>query len=469
LFHKACFVKTDCQGSICSRCKLDDEGIELNESLHVDMLGCVYRDYYDEPDFKKNITLLSSIIQTIDFLVGYDFGDLFANPVDLIAYPEYGKRITRPMDLGTVRTSILYGSYCVKMCSSQGSMMDCVVLESLKDIETVWFNCLSFNVEGKTIINSTHFCMYILIVIYAVQYLILGSVVMRAGQLQQRKYKAIFMSSIKHNISLQVTEKLLSFRTSCEQFLSKQHESKHRRLLPISNHFINVKTPKKSRVVAVWDPETSMIVKFYTSVKNAFAAYNCLVNFGHSPGFIQTDLKSFTQFIECPITSDKFLFGYKWVLMDHLLYWQKKLKEPAASHDRNRMVSRPFVPKGFTENSKYFKIQKVAEKEQLLECFDCIEKVTADWYESYKLSLRSTENLGGDIRDIFASKYLDYERDIDGIFWRSASNDQRVGLKVPSTSDVDSGSIAHPTVCDIVSEATVPDSIPLESQNPDLD
>ena len=250
--------------------------------------------------------------------------------------------------------------------------------------------------------------------------------------MQMRKYRAISLNSIENILNSKVQEELILFRSSCEIFLAGEHKNKQRRLLPKSNCFIKVGNQGR-KTVAIVDPETSMIVKLYSSLKNALAVFTFLKKIGHSSGCQKVDESTFIDFVNrCPVHSDKFLFGYRWLLLENLRSGKRKGRLSGRENINKAIEPSPFVPK---ENelgptaANNIKIYK-AENGVTLASFECIETAAADWYESYKLQLNESQALGDNWRQIFETEYLDRDRNIEGIIWRSVSvsQDKSIGV-----------------------------------------
>jgi len=264
----------------------------------------------------------------------------------------------------------------------------------------------------------------------------LGSVVKRAGELQRRKFRAMSLDNVEKFLSAQVNEKLEKFRIICETSLSEEFLSKERRLLPITNRFIKF-AGRGRKAVAVFDPETSMVVKMYTSVKNAFSVFQFLEKIGHTPGCKELDERRFISLINsCTAHCGKRFYGYQWLLMDSLRFPKKKSKQTAdfESHSlaNNSLVLKavPYMPVEVGVNNtapdtvswKYVKIDKVGDGPTLAK-YESFESAASDWLECYKVRLREGEPLDDDWRGIFKSKYLDGDLTIDGMAWCSVHGD----------------------------------------------
>jgi hypothetical protein len=112
-------------------------------------------------DFPEKILMISKIQDMLMFLMDFDFGDVFSEPVNQHILPDYCTVVDCPMDLGTINSNILSGSYRRRssrimkdpnFVKEGATQLDVVILEILKDIERVWHNCFLYNFEGRFLI-----------------------------------------------------------------------------------------------------------------------------------------------------------------------------------------------------------------------------------------------------------------------------------------------------------------------------
>lgn len=247
-----------------------------------------------------------------------------------------------------------------------------------------------------------------------------------------RKFRAISLNNVEIFLNAQVKEKLETYRSSCAQTLTYEFRKKERRLRPISSNFIKV-MGKGRRAVAILDPESSMVVKLYSSMKNAYSVFLYLEKLGHKSGCKALDEKSFIALVsKSSASSDKRFFGYQWLLMDNLRS-KRKVKniadEQNLSNDMKALKPIPFVSKevGFgltaSGSTKYMKLEKIGAGVPLA-LFQSFELAAADWFECYKIQLRDNQPLPENWREIFQTQYLDTELTVDGIVWRCIQDDQ---------------------------------------------
>ena len=161
-FHEKCLnmKKSDLPEKWeCPKCVEDGEvqkGDKILESKYFEKLVPIYgnleKDERDSQMFWQKITIVSIAVDIIDRLLENDFGYLFAEPVSVKEVPDYRKTIKKPMDLGTIKNNIVKGVYVKKLPHlnyNDGTSMERIALEVLKDIELVWHNCFLYNRDGK--------------------------------------------------------------------------------------------------------------------------------------------------------------------------------------------------------------------------------------------------------------------------------------------------------------------------------
>lgn len=76
-------------------------------------------------------------------------GYIFSEPVDLEIAPNYTKKISCPMDYGTILTKVESGEYKKELKPLMKYPMETVILRVINDIELVYKNCESYNPKGR--------------------------------------------------------------------------------------------------------------------------------------------------------------------------------------------------------------------------------------------------------------------------------------------------------------------------------
>jgi Transcription factor involved in chromatin remodeling, contains bromodomain len=143
----------------CPRCLQDStqQPQDLVEgTYYLDKLKSVFEQFSSTKAFEQKVGTLSKIFDAIMVLTEYEFGNIFSEPVDVKAVRDYKKYVKRPMDLGTITSRLLKGSYCKASSRTKDRVgadgiteMDVVILNVLKDIEQIWHNCFLYNREGE--------------------------------------------------------------------------------------------------------------------------------------------------------------------------------------------------------------------------------------------------------------------------------------------------------------------------------
>ena len=188
------------------------------------------------------------------------------------------------MDLGTIKSQLLSGKYAElaeKHTSDKFhslSKWDRVITLLLIDLEQIWHNCFTFNVEG--------------------------SAVYRMADVQRLQHNRIQKVSFDADLSPNVKDIVETF--ICVNESKRKEMSTVTTLIPYANRlppFIkmasnDVLEPKPgclhierkataqaaSRSVVVVDPETNTIFRYYTTQRMAMQACNILIDMGHDPG-----------------------------------------------------------------------------------------------------------------------------------------------------------------------------------------
>ena len=298
---------------VCEREKegLEDDLIDAEKSMDT-IVAAFTRNEINVDTEAKEIKAMSAIYLMILKLLDYDFGYMFAKPVDIDSVPGYRDFVKHPMDLGTITKKLTNGDYAkmLKAPSSDdetGTSLDVPLIALLKEIELVWHNCLLFNFDG--------------------------SAVYRMAAVQRRRALSIRKKSFEHLLSDHVKVAVKEYVLSCENArvrvgaqqaaeaaIVSAKEKEFRAQKPKGKHKITTKAvkPKVNKPVAILDSSTGRIVKTYASLKSAYHAALCMVDLGHRceqfPSYDQ--IKSGIQ-KSATDTSLRF-FGYRWIFLDNL-------------------------------------------------------------------------------------------------------------------------------------------------------
>lgn len=288
--------------SVCPYCDSDSQshkgGIKDGLSIKSTLLG-LYEKFSHEPEFLDKVTVISQLYEIVLALCEAEFGDVFRYPVDTIAVKGYKTIVKRPMDLSTISTKIIQAEYHQEAESfERDSKLDLIILHILRDLEQVWFNCLLFNEP-----NSNFY---------------------RMAQVMRVRCESLKRVNIDSKISDYVKENLELFVKKWEAkiYVVPALERIQKKWFPPSKYQIfnpkNSSLSYKRRPVGIFDPDTNMVVKQYSSFTITVDMYNFLLSKGHESG--RNDLTNAVllrnSIIASPNDPSIKIFGYRWMYMD---------------------------------------------------------------------------------------------------------------------------------------------------------
>jgi hypothetical protein len=297
---------------ICPRCTDDlseQDGDIKSGSTVVKKLTEVYGLHNGETGFVDNVTILGQLYEICEGLIKADFGSTFKDPVDLKLVPFYKKYVKRPMDLGTIMSNIRKGIYANYDSAHHKDIdgfetalqMDLIILHVLRDLELIWYNCFKFNRPDSSFY--------------------------RMGAVMQIRCSVMKRLNINSKLSSFVTQNFQLFVQKCEADLQQSLSNvTEKNWIPPSKYEIhNTATGrgiighKRKKPVGIYDPDTKMVVKQYSSINIALSVYDFLVSKNHKSG-----LKSSNNVVlrHCINTSPNDpsikLFGYRWMPMENI-------------------------------------------------------------------------------------------------------------------------------------------------------
>eukprot|EP00557_Chaetoceros_sp_GSL56_P013489 CAMPEP_0176482820 /NCGR_PEP_ID=MMETSP0200_2-20121128/3582_1 /TAXON_ID=947934 /ORGANISM="Chaetoceros sp., Strain GSL56" /LENGTH=2163 /DNA_ID=CAMNT_0017879167 /DNA_START=38 /DNA_END=6529 /DNA_ORIENTATION=- len=301
----------------CPRCLEDStqQAQDLVEgTYHLDKLKNVFEQCSNTSGFEQKVMTLSKIFDAIKVLTEYEFGNIFSEPVDVKVVRDYKKYVKRPMDLGTITSKLLKGSYCKASSRTKDLVgadeiceMDVVILNVLKDVEQIWHNCFLYNREG----SSFH----------------------RMGQVLQRKFSVIRLASFENELNPFVTQNFSKFVDECK--VKRQELSNSLKpWIPKSKYHITIpsKGPSSKTIIGIFDKDTKMVVKQYTSITSACSVAEFLSNLGYKPEIGTTSKQRVREYImSMQENPSLLLFGYRWLLMDNIRSGNFKLEDKPSS------------------------------------------------------------------------------------------------------------------------------------------
>mmetsp|Transcript_22245 Transcript_22245/g.39138 ORF Transcript_22245/g.39138 Transcript_22245/m.39138 type:complete len:484 (-) Transcript_22245:202-1653(-) len=372
----------------CKRCEWDDQ-IRPEEDITSGEMGVDKKiltacaKYKGTQSHTFMSIMICDLLQILRKLTIYDYGEIFSNPVDTTSIPDYLTCIRNPMDYGTIIDSLENGRYSPSSIDGENNMnaMHDVVLDALTDIEQVHHNCFLYNRRGSPIY--------------------------RAGAVQASKWKAYFNTHIKGRLPETVQESLAIFQES--------RKAKRREKIPRPRTF-QASIFFRSKALAVFDPDTRMIVKQYSSKAAALTAALMLYDAGYACEWAlsQNNARSHIVGSEDP---SKPLFGYQWVPTEKLTRGNFKLKPYFRSDDL--MSPTP-------NNIMILKEDTVSGV--LLRGFESNESAYQDWVVEKSGSFnarvdQTDDNSEESLPSEFVKHYLDGDKSINGIVWNRVDPD----------------------------------------------
>jgi len=418
-YHKKCLGGVG--GSQCKSCE-DDQQILPKEEIDGGVTSInkkiqkAYAKYRDSKNTSHtySIMILSELLQILRKLLEYEYGGIFAEPVNTQELPDYLQTIRKPMDYSTIISKLIKGGYSP---SSGGITIDGekmepmdemeeILLFAIMDVDQVHHNCFLYNHKG---------CQFY-----------------RAGEVQDRKWHAYSKKYTEESIP----DKVQTCLTVYHRMLSRERKEKILREEKIRTprHFqSNPEYSKRGKPIAVFDPDTKRIVKQYCSKSSAAKAVLMM----HAAGYAsELELTSTNAKIRLDGAEDpsKPLFGYQWVSTEKLRSGNFKVKPYFRSDDLVSPTS---------TNIAIMKVDTVSGVQH--RGFESEKSAYEDWLvvkrESYAARLG-----GGDGEDVgargneclsdFVQNYLDGDKSINGIVWNRADPDpnENIVSETPRTS-----------------------------------
>jgi hypothetical protein len=293
----------ECHECLKEKAGLEQDLVDGRSYLHngghtsIEKITASLVNFSNSVGFIESHQILSMIHEMLSKLIDYEFGFIFRAPVDCKFVPTYRKIVKKPMDLGTISSRLENGYYPRKYLNAKLSWDD-IIAAVLEDIELVWHNCFTFNLEG--------------------------SAVYKMAEVQRRRYLEMRRRSFDHLLSDAVKTRVNQFVSACEVDRAKDapvpKEKTPQPSVP-SKYKIEVKVSYggNRRIVAILDPDSGMLAKLYSSQKSAFIAANFLQKIGHTPEWEPLNEFPLKSYIKSS-THDpsQLLFGYRWLLFDDL-------------------------------------------------------------------------------------------------------------------------------------------------------
>jgi hypothetical protein len=367
-YHAECLVKDRGDAdeeTECPRCKLDSKvSAEEDEALLNLPMNTHIKETYGT--FAHESKLLELIVQIVRKLTVYDFGDIFAEPVNTDFVPNYLETIKTPMDYRTLIEKLEGGMYPNASIEFTKEMneIETIILHVLCDIEQVHHNCLFYNQK-----SSNYY---------------------RIGYVHSIKWKAYYKKHISGSLSDNVKANLEEFRAKCKTIQETQVRT------------LDGTKPgnKCSNEIGVFDPDTKKVVKIYTSKAAAIRAADALKLAGYECEF-ELEERSWKTIMDKITLHDStaLLFGYRWIPMESLRSGQFSLDGKAD---------------GSTEKVVIWKQDTVSD--QKLQGFSSDEAAYNDWLVVRSTAISIDPSIGEDMAS-FKQHYVDRSNTINGIAW----------------------------------------------------
>lgn len=140
------------------------------------------------------------------------------------------------------------------------------------------------------------------------------------GQVLQRKFSVIRRASFEKELNPYIIRNLSIFLDECKvkrQALSNSLKP----WIPKSKYHINIsnKGPSNKTVIGIFDKDTKMVVKQYSSVTSACSVAEFLSNLGHKSEIEISSKQKLREYImSMQEKPSLLLFGYRWLLMENI-------------------------------------------------------------------------------------------------------------------------------------------------------
>jgi len=290
-FHARCLEGGDdatVEGWECTRSRVGDRTVSDEEDIATGANDDAVREsfgrYADLPAFASAVSVLGDVKSILDRLVRYEYGWVFAHPVDVSVITDYGALVSRPMDYATVAGMIDRGAYDpARYNFSSLDDLEKIVLQALVDVEQVFQNCFVYNTRG---------CQFY-----------------RAGEVQERKWTAYYDRHIGDRLTEGVRSALAHFRGACR---AERAEKAQIRVVRVS------KTSNTAVAVTVVDPTTMSLVKQYLSKASAIQALQHLSKAGYECEVDVAESGAAKFRLDAADGSGTTLFGYLWIRTNKL-------------------------------------------------------------------------------------------------------------------------------------------------------
>lgn len=370
-YHAECLVKDRCDieedDKRCHRCRCDKH-LSPEEDIGEPSERPQIKEAYGETVNHFDKTLLELILEIVERLKQYDFGDIFSAPVNLDEVANYLDVISTPMDYGTVIKKVeegLYPNSGIEFTKNIDASEE-IILHTICDIEQVHHNCMVFNQKG-----SSYY---------------------RFGYVHSLKWRAYYKKHVAERLSDCVRINLEEFRAKCK----KEQENQVR--------FLAGAKPQlgKSNInaVGVYDPDTKRVVKQYASKAGAVRAIMALGTAGYECEYDLANLQG-KNLVDKLTSTTGLIFGYRLITMDRLRSGNFSLVDDVSGKAANHVVLKVDTASGGTIGG-----------------FESEEAAYTDWLNARSVGISSIDpSIGEDVAS-FQQHFLDGVNTINGVAWK---------------------------------------------------
>ncbi|KAL3805931.1 hypothetical protein HJC23_007892 [Cyclotella cryptica] len=165
-YHSLCITKSEApplkvddlpQNWVCERCKHDSMILsedEIPDNSSSADIQSTYSNFVYSDGYEQCCELLAKIHLILSKLIDSDHGYIFADPVDLNIVPNYTKKISCPMDYGTILKKIETGEYRNSLKPLMKRPMEAILLQAIHDVDLVHKNCAEYNPKGSSVFRA---------------------------------------------------------------------------------------------------------------------------------------------------------------------------------------------------------------------------------------------------------------------------------------------------------------------------
>jgi hypothetical protein len=398
-YHSNCLAAAGggMEDAECHRCNIDcttlpEEDTDLSNLASNAVIKAAYDNSLE--DFAFNEKILELLVEIVNRLKDYDFGDIFAEPVNADQVPNYLDVIKAPMDYGTIIGKLESGRYPTEgftVFNEEMNATEKIILHALCDIEQVHHNCALFNLNGS--------CYH------------------RIGRVHATKWKAFYEKHVEDRLPAPVRSNLEEFRAKLKEEIESQIQVRM---------FAGTNPGNRANVaIGVFDPVTKKVVKQYTSKSAACRAAILLKNAGYACEY-DLDEKNVKGIVE---KSNKeagvLLFGYRWIAMDRL----------RGGKFEDDVILFPAVG-----NFAVFKVDTATGSR--VRGFESEEAAYNDWLEARADAMHLDDESIGDNMASFRQHFLRGNQTINGLAWKLDE------LAAPEATKVEASSSLNEAIVD---------------------